>query len=250
MIVIKSEHEIEKIAAACATVAGTIALLRERIAPGMTTRDLEAIAVGEIKRKGGTPAFKGYRGYPGSICTSVNNEVVHGIPSGDVSLREGDIVSIDIGVLSDGFYGDAAVTLPVGEVSDEATALMEATREALDLGIGAARPGGRLSDISRAVQGHVESRGYSVVRAFVGHGIGKRLHEEPHVPNFVTKGLGVKLQAGMTLAIEPMVNAGDFNVDVLDDGWTAVTRDGSLSAHFEHTVVITPGGPRVLTQKV
>ena len=194
MIVLKSEHEIEKIAAACAVVARTIDVLRERIAPGMTTRDLEAIAVAEIEKEGATAAFKGYRGYPGSICTSLNNEVVHGIPSGDVRLSEGDILSIDIGVLRDGYYGDAAVTLPVGEVSDKARALMKATKEALDLGIEAARPGGRLSDISRAVQGHVESKGYSVVRTFVGHGIGKRLHEEPHIPNFVTKGQGVKLQ--------------------------------------------------------
>ncbi len=246
MIVIKSRDEIEKIHEACRIVAETLEALRGFVSAGVSTREIERFCENMIARKGARAAFKGYRGFPSSVCTSVNEQVVHGIPS-DVKLREGDIVSIDIGVFPKGFYGDAAVTLPVGRVSPKAEDLLRVTEQALSLGIEAARPGGRVSDISAAVQGHVEANGYSVVRAFVGHGIGKLLHEEPQVPNYGTRGRGARLREGMTLAIEPMVNQGGSDVVVLDDGWTAVTADGSLSAHFEHTVAITEDGARVLT---
>jgi methionyl aminopeptidase len=193
------------------------------------------------------PAFKGYRGYPASICTSLNNEVIHGIPSKRV-LKEGDIISIDLGVYKDGFYGDGAVTLPVGKIDPGWEKLLKVTEEALYIGIGNARAGNRVSDISHAIQKHVESNGFSVVRAFVGHGIGRELHEEPQIPNFGSPGRGPRLKEGMTLAIEPMVNAGGYEVFVLDDGWTAVTLDNKPSAHFEHTVLISINGPRILTK--
>lgn len=246
MIVIKSKDEIDRIAEACRIVAETLEALKGFVAEGLATRELERFSADIIRKRGGKAAFKGYRGFPASICTSVNDQVVHGIPSG-LRLREGDIVSVDIGVFYKGYYGDAAVTLPVGRVSEEARRLMRVTEEALYLGIDAAREGGRVSDISCAIQGHVERNGYSVVRAFVGHGIGKQLHEEPQVPNYGPCGRGARLKEGMTLALEPMVNAGGSGVKVLDDGWTAVTSDGSLSAHFEHTVAVTGQGARVLT---
>ena len=221
--------------------------LKEVVTVGMTTREIETYAVERIKARRGVPAFKGYRGYPGSVCTSVNEQVVHGIPSSQ-RLKEGDIVSVDLGVYMNGFYGDAAVTIPVGTVDAEASELIRVTEEALYLGIQHAVEGNRLYDISSAVQKHVESHGFSVVRLFVGHGIGRELHEEPQIPNYGTAGQGARLRKGMTLAIEPMVNAGSHEVRILDDGWTAVTVDGKRSAHFEHTVAVTSGKPRILTK--
>lgn len=229
-----------------AVVAEVLEVLKGNVRPGATTLDLEKIAEEETRKRKASPAFKGYRGYSFCLCTSVNNEVVHGMPSRKV-LKEGDILSIDYGAFVEGFYGDAAVTVPVGKVSDEAARLVRVTEESLGKAIEAAREGNRLLDISSAVQSHVEPQGFSVVREFVGHGIGRELHEPPQVPNFGIPGRGVKLKAGMVLAIEPMINSGGWAVKVLEDGWTAVTADGKLSAHFEHTVAITPQGPRVLT---
>jgi methionyl aminopeptidase len=249
VIVIKSKDEIERVADACRIVAATLEALRGFVDEGLSTRELEKYSDDLISKKGGKAAFKGYRGFPASICSSVNDQVVHGIPSG-YKLKGGDIVSVDIGVFYKGYYGDAAITLPVGEVSPEARRLMEATEESLQKGIEAATEGARVSDISCAVQKHVEGNGFSVVRAFVGHGIGKDLHEEPQIPNYGPCGRGARLRDGMTLAIEPMVNAGVPDVKVLGDGWTAVTTDGRLSAHFEHTVAVTGEGPRVLTKYV
>lgn len=246
MIIIKSEEEIRKVGRACRIVAETLEFIKDFVKEGVSTRELELKAEEFILARGGTPAFKGYRGFPASICTSVNEQVVHGIPSA-ARLREGDIVSIDLGVYFEGFYGDAAVTLPVGTVSPAARQLLRVTEEALWAGIRAAREGARVSDIGSAVQGHVETSGFSVVRTFVGHGIGKLLHEEPQIPNYGTPGKGPRLREGMTLAIEPMVNAGGYEVVILEDGWTAVTADGSLSAHFEHTVAVTGDGATVLT---
>ncbi len=221
--------------------------LKEIVAAGMTTKEIEAYAVERIRARGGVPAFKGYRGYPGSICTSVNEQVVHGIPSPH-RLKEGDIISIDLGVYMNGFYGDAALTIPVGTVDAESADLIRVTEEALYLGIENAMEGNRLYDISSAIQKHVERHGFSVVRLFVGHGIGRELHEEPQIPNYGTAGQGARLRKGMALAIEPMVNAGSHEVRILDDGWTAVTADGKRSAHFEHTVVVTSGKPQILTK--
>lgn len=228
-------------------VASVLQSLREMVKPGITTLELERCAEAEIKRRKAAPAFKGYKGYPFCLCTSVNEQVVHGMPSKRV-LNDGDIVSIDVGVLFDGFYGDAAITVPVGAVEDEAVRLMEITALSLDKGIEAARLGNRLFDISSAIQRCVEAEGFSVVRDFVGHGIGRALHEPPQVPNFGPPGVGEKLKAGMVIAIEPMINAGGYKVKVLGDGWTAVTADGRLSAHFEHTVAVTQEGPLVLTR--
>lgn len=247
MILIKSEDEIARMRRACRIVAAALEALKPAVAPGVTTMELEKIAEAFILGEGGRPAFKGYRGYPASLCASVNSQVVHGIPSG-LKLREGDILSLDLGVYLDGFYGDAALTLPVGKISPGAARLLEVTRESLERGIEMAREGNRLSDISHAIQSHVEKNGFSVVKTFVGHGIGRMLHEDPQVPNFGPPGTGPGLQRGMTLAIEPMVNAGDWRVKILEDGWTAVTADGSLSAHFEHTVLVTGNGPNILTK--
>ncbi len=244
---IKSEEEIKRIAEACRIVAETLDALKGFVAEGVSTKEIERFAEDLIKSKGGTPAFKGYKGFPASICTSVNNQVVHGIPS-RVKLKSGDIVSIDLGVYYKGFYGDAAITLPVGKISGIAQKLLKVTEDALYIGVETAKVGNRVSDISNAIQRHVESNGFSVVRAFVGHGIGKLLHEEPQIPNFGPPGRGPRLREGMTLAIEPMVNTGGHDVVVLEDGWTAVTADGSLSAHFEHTVALTDGNVRVLTK--
>ena len=247
MIVIKTPEEIEKMAKACKIVAEILEDLKAFVKPGITTKEIEMFAEEKIISKGGTPAFKGYRGYPASICTSVNNQVIHGIPS-RVRLNEGDVLSIDLGVYSDGFYGDGAVTLPVGEVSPLAKKLLKVTEEALYKGIDKATPRNRVSDISYAIENYVEANGFSVVKAFVGHGIGMSLHEEPQVPNFGISGQGPRLKEGMTLAIEPMVNTGGYEVSILDDGWTAVTLDGGLSAHFEHTIAITDGDARILTK--
>ncbi len=247
MIVLKSQDEIKKMEGACRIVAEVLQKLKDALVAGMTTKELDRIAESIIVSKKATPAFKGYKGYPATLCTSLNNQVVHGIP-GDAVLNDGDIVSIDVGVLHEGFFGDAAITLPVGKVSDEADKLLKSTNESLYRGIEKAAAGNRLSDISSAVQKHVEQDGFSVVRNFVGHGIGRSLHEDPQIPNFGRPGEGPLLREGMTLAIEPMVNAGTWKVDVLDDGWTAVTNDGNISAHFEHTVVITENGPKILTK--
>ncbi|MBI5903566.1 MAG: type I methionyl aminopeptidase [Deltaproteobacteria bacterium] len=248
MIILKSAAEIETMRRSGVIVAEVLRVLQDNVRPGSTTMDLERIAEEEIKKRRALPAFKGYKGYPFCLCTSLNNEVVHGMPSVKKVLKEGDIISMDCGVFFDGFYGDSAVTVGVGNISENATRLIEATATSLDKAIEQAMEGNRLYDISHAVQRFVEARGYSVVRDFVGHGIGRELHEPPQVPNFGPPGKGAKLKAGMVLAIEPMINLGDCSVNVLNDGWTAVTADGKLSAHFEHTVAITAKGPYVLTR--
>ncbi len=228
-------------------VAKVLKRMKEVVRPGITTMDIAREADRMGRALGIVPAFKGYNGYPAVICVSVNEEVVHGIPSSNRILRDGDIVGLDFGALYNGFYADAAVTLPVGETSQDTQRLLDVTREALFIGIEAAQVGNRIGDISQAVQNHVENNGYSVVKVFVGHGIGRNLHEEPQVPNYGESQWGARLKKGMTLAIEPMVNAGTDGVHVLDDGWTAVTSDGSLSAHFEHTIAVTDNGPMILT---
>jgi methionyl aminopeptidase len=248
VIIIKSESEIKKIAAACRIVAEILNNLKEFIIPGMTTAEIESYVEKEIKKRKAFPAFKGYRGYPASVCVSINEQVVHGIPTHYVKIKEGDIVSIDLGVVYDGFYGDGAITIPIGKVSPEAERLIRVTEASFYKGLEKAVIGNRVSDISAAIQNYVESNGFSVVRAFVGHGIGRALHEEPQVPNFGKPGRGPRLKEGMTIAIEPMVNAGCPDINILDDGWTAVTSDGSLSAHYEHTVVITKNGAEILTK--
>lgn len=228
-------------------VAEILAQLESMVAPGVTTLELDRHAEQECQRRGAKPAFKGYGGFPYAICASPNDRVVHGFPD-HRPLADGDILSVDFGVLYRGYYGDAAITVPVGSIDDATARLVEATRESLARAIEKAVPGGRLSDISHAVQSWVEPRGFSVVREFVGHGIGRQLHEAPQLPNFGNPGHGPRLKAGMTLAIEPMINAGSAGVKVLEDGWTAVTQDGKRSAHFEHTVAITDHGPEILTR--
>lgn len=247
MIVLKSKEEIEKMAQSCRIVAKTLKAVKDIIQPGKTTGEIEKYVDKYVRDHDAVPAFKGYRGFPASICASVNNEVIHGIPSNRI-LKEGDIIGIDLGVFKDGFYGDAAYTFPVGKIHPDAEKLLRVTEEALYIGIEQSRKDKRVSDISHAIQKHIEANGFSVVRAFVGHGIGRSLHEEPHIPNFGQPGMGPKLKPGMTLAIEPMVNQGNYDVMILDDGWTAVTKDGKLSAHFEHTIVVTEDNPRILTQ--
>lgn len=247
MISRKSPAELQRMRAANGLVAQVLGELREIVDEGVTTRELDAIAEGRVREAGAIPAFKGYHGYPATLCTSVNEEVVHGIPSGR-RLRDGDIVSIDLGVVLDDYYGDAAVTLPVGTISEPAEMLLHVTEQALARSIAQVRLGGHVSDLGHAVQRHVEAHGYSVVREFVGHGIGTSLHEEPQVPNYGEPGQGDRLVEGMVLAIEPMVSMGKPAVRVLRDGWTAVTRDGSLAAHFEHSVAVTAEGPLVLSR--
>jgi len=249
MIILKSLQEIEKIRKAGLVVAQTLDAVRSMIRPGISTQALDEFAEKFIRQAGATPAFKGYRGYPKTLCTSVNTEVIHGIPSKDIVLKQGDILSVDVGAIIDGFYGDAAITVPVGTISPEAERLIKVTEESLYRGIAQATAANRLYDISEAVQAHVESHGYSVVREYVGHGIGRSLHEDPQIPNFGVQGQGPRLKAGMVLAIEPMVNAGSGATIVKEDKWTAVTADGSLSAHFEHTVAIMPDGPWILTKQ-
>ena len=248
MIVCRSAAELERLREAGRLVGEVLAELAAAVAPGVSTADLDALAEKRIAKAGATPAFKGYHGYPATICASINDEVIHGIPSGRRVLQEGDIISIDVGASLDGYFGDSAITLPVGQVSEGAAALLRVTEEALYKAIERARRGNRISDIGHEVQRHVEAYGFSVVREFVGHGIGQRMHEEPQVPNYGEPGRGPRLAEGMVLAIEPMVNAGKAEVKVLGDGWTAVTRDGSLSAHFEHTVAVTAGKPWILTE--
>ncbi len=246
MIVCRSQAEIAKLRRVNQLVGRILAELRQMVRPGVTTTEIDALAEQRVREAGAEPAFKGYHGYPATVCSSVNEQVVHGIPSAR-ALNEGDVVSIDMGARLDGFFGDSAVTVPVGQVSESAAALLRVTEEALFHGIEAVKPGARVSDIGAAVQQHVEAHGFSVVREFVGHGIGTALHEEPQIANYGPGGRGPRLSEGMVLAIEPMVNAGQPAVKVLADGWTAVTRDGSLSAHFEHTVVVTGEGCEILT---
>ncbi len=230
-------------------VGEVLTALAAAVEPGVSTQDLDAIAERMIVGAGATPAFKGYHGYPATICSSINEEVIHGIPSRQRALQEGDIISIDVGASLDGYYGDSAITVPVGRISDEAATLLRVTEDALYKAIDVVKPGGRVSDIGHAVQQHVEAHGFSVVREFVGHGIGQRMHEDPQVPNYGEAGRGPRLAEGMVLAIEPMVNAGKPAVKVLGDGWTAVTKDRSLSAHFEHTVAVTADGAWILTAR-
>jgi methionyl aminopeptidase len=248
MIILKTPDEIEIMARASRLVAETLAMLKREVRVGITTEELDRLAEQFIRSHGGTPAFKGYRNYPKTLCASINDQVVHGIPSKRV-LKEGDIIGLDLGAIVEGFYGDSAVTVAVGNVNPRVAELLRVTEESLYAGIAKAVVGNRLSDISHAVQRHAEAAGFSVVTDFVGHGIGRQLHEEPQVPNYGKPGQGPRLQEGMVLAIEPMINMGNSGVRVLDDRWTAVTTDGSLSAHFEHTIAIQSSGPpRILTQ--
>ncbi|MDA8195506.1 MAG: type I methionyl aminopeptidase [Thermaerobacter sp.] len=247
MIELKSDRDREKMRAAGRVVAEVLQILTRYVRPGITTGDLDPVADREIRARGGIPVFKGYHGYPASVCVSVNDQVVHGIPGPRV-LKPADLVSIDLGAVVEGFVGDAAVSLFVGEPpSPQAAELLRVTEQSLYRGIAAAQVGGRLGDISAAVQDYVESHGFSVVREFVGHGIGREMHEEPQVPNYGVRGRGLLLKSGLALAIEPMINLGGCEVNVLPDGWTVVTRDGSLSAHFEHTIVLGAEGPEIMT---
>lgn len=247
MITIKSRSEIEKMRVACKITGDALKLLEKHIKPGISTAQLDKIAYDFIKSQGAEPNFLHYNGYPASICASVNDMVVHGIPDKHIVLKEGDIISIDMGAVKDGYNGDAARTYPVGKVSDEAQKLIEVTKQSFFEGVRHATHGAKLGDMSSAIQEYVESHGYSVVRDLVGHGIGRQLHEDPSVPNYGRKGHGVRLCEGMTLAVEPMVNMGDYKVAVLDDDWTVVTQDGSLSAHYENTILITKGECEILT---
>lgn len=246
MILVKSSTEIEYMRESGKIVAKVHSVLKDMIKPGITTKELDEIAERIILEHGAQPAFKGYGGFPATICASVNEEVVHGIP-GDRMLREGDIISIDVGALKNGYYGDSAKTYPVGQISTKAEKLIRVTRESFYEGLKFCKVGYRLSDVSHAIQMHVEAEGFSVVRDYVGHGIGASLHEDPQIPNYGPAGKGPRLSAGMVLAIEPMINAGRFSVRVLGDNWTVVTADGSLSAHYEHTIVITDEDPIILT---
>ena len=249
MIILKTPDEIAVMAQASKVVAEALEVLKSAVKPGVTTDELDRLAEAEIRGRGAIPAFKGYRNYPKTLCASINEQVVHGIPSKRV-LKDGDIVGLDLGAIVGGFYGDSAVTVAVGRIDEKAATLVRVTEESLSLAIQQARVGNRLSDISHAVQQHVEAAGYSVVTEFVGHGIGRQLHEEPQVPNYGKPGQGPRLQPGMVLAIEPMVNMGGSAVRVLDDRWTAVTADGSLSAHFEHTIAIQPSGPALVLSRL
>ncbi len=249
MIVLRSQREIEKIRKACLIVAEILERLREEVQPGTSTWDLNALSEELATKQKAKPAFKGYHGYPFALCTSVNEEVVHGMPSKHRQLKEGDLISLDFGVVVDGYYGDAAITVPVGKVSQEARELCRVTEDALYEGIRQVHPSNRLSDISHAIQQHVEALGFSVVREFVGHGIGQQLHESPQIPNYGPAGKGVVLKPGMVFAIEPMINQGGAEVEILQDQWTAVTVDRKLSAHFEHTVAVTKNEPDILTKR-
>lgn len=248
MIVLKTGRELKVMREACRISAEALKLAGSAVEPGVTTAELDRIAEKYILSQGAVPNFKNYNGYPATACISINNEVIHGIPSKKRVIKAGDIVSIDLGAKFEGYHGDNAATFACGDISDEAKRLMDTTRESLYEGIAAAVSGGRLGDIGAAIQQYVEQRGYSVVRKFVGHGIGTQLHESPEVPNFGTHGRGIRLMPGMTLAIEPMINAGHYDVKVMPDGWTVLTKDGSLSAHFEHTIVITTDGPQIMTK--
>ncbi len=249
MIVLKSAREIALMRQAGQVLVAAMRVCRDLAKPGVSTLELDTEVEALIRKLGARPAFKGYRGFPATICVSINEEVVHGIPAAHRRLKEGDIVGLDLGAIVEGYYADAAVTIPVGEIPADVQRLLAVTRDALDVAIAKARPGNRLGDISAAVQRHVEGAGFGIVRAFVGHGIGRELHEDPQVPNFGEPGKGPVLRTGMVLAIEPMVTMGHWEVRVLPDRWTAVTEDGSLAAHFEHTVAITEAGPDVLTRE-
>jgi len=246
-IIVKSAEELAVMRQAGRIVGTVLKILSRQVKSGMKTKELDIIATREVERLGAKPSFKGYRGFPASLCVSINDEIVHGIP-GERVLREGDIVSLDFGAIYNGFQGDAAITVAVGKVTPEAKRLIETTERSLEAGIVAARPGATLGDISAAIQNYAESRGYSVVREYTGHGIGREMHEEPQIPNFGLPGTGPVLKRGMTLALEPMVNAGDWHTRLGDDHWTVLTADGSLSAHFEHTIAITDDEPEVLTK--
>jgi methionyl aminopeptidase len=248
MVICKSSAELEKMHQAGLLVWGALEKMRAMVRPGLSTKELDEFAETYTAEHHARPAFKGYRGYPGSVCTSINQEVVHGIPSSSRRVREGDILSMDFGVELSGYFADAALTVPVGKIPPQREKLMRVTRESLDRAISKVRLGNRLGDVSAAVQEWVEENGFSVVREFVGHGIGTHMHEEPQVPNYGAAGQGARLQEGMVIAIEPMVNSGGPGVHVLDDDWTAVTADGSDSAHFEHTVAVTNNGPWILTR--
>jgi methionyl aminopeptidase len=247
MIVLKTAHEIEQVRLSSQIVASVLAELSRQVKPGITTKELNDMAEKSARAQGAIPAFKGYRGFPASLCVSINDQIVHGIPDGR-KLKQGDIISLDFGTNLNGFYGDAAVTLPVGKIGERVQELLQVTEESLYKGIEQAVVGNRLSDISQAIQAKVENHGFSVVRDFVGHGIGKSLHEEPQIPNFGVPIPNPRLQEGMVFAIEPMVNEGSYEMRILADGWTAVTADGKLSAHFEHTIAITGNGPLILTE--
>ncbi len=248
MVTLKSRDEIEKLRYANVLVAEFFAIVGEHIQPGVSTFDLEELSEQFITEKNVESAFKGYMGYPANLCVSVNDEVVHGIPSKEKILKEGDIVSIDFGLKREGFYGDSAKTYPVGKINGEALRLLQVTEESLAKGIKTAKVGNRLYDISHSIQSHVEKQGFSVVRDFVGHGIGRKLHEEPQVPNFGEEGRGIKILPGLVIALEPMVNQGSYHVEVKSDGWTVATKDGSLSAHFEHSVAVTENGTMILSK--
>lgn len=246
MIVLKTADELAALDRANRVVHGALARIVAAARPGVSTWELDRLAEEYIRSQGGRPAFKGYRGYPATVCTSVNDIVVHGIPSRQVKLEQGDVLSVDCGVILDGFVGDAALSIPIGDVTPEATQLMQVTRECLERAVDTMRPGRRLTDVGNAVQTHAEAHGYSVVRDFCGHGIGRAMHEEPSVPNYGPPGRGPELRPGLVLAIEPMINAGKPGVVIDPDGWTARTEDGKLSAHFEFSVAVTDGGPWVL----
>ena len=249
MIELKSAREIGLMRAGGHILADVVDHLRETVKPGLSTLEIDEDVEAFIRSRGALPAFKGYRGFPATVCISINDEVVHGIPSAHRRIKEGDIVGLDLGCIVEGYYADCAFTLAIGDVPPKVQQLLDITRESLDVAIAECRAGRRLSDVSHAVQAHVERHGFSVVRAFVGHGIGRALHEDPQIPNFGDPGRGPQLRPGMVLAIEPMVTMGSWEVKVLDDGWTAVTRDGSLAAHFEHTIAVTDDGPEVLTSR-
>jgi methionyl aminopeptidase len=248
MIIYRSPQEIAKIQRSAQLVAETVQYLAPMIEPGVTTAELDRMAESYIRKHGGVPAFKGYRGFPATLCTSINHEVVHGIPSKQRRLHEGDIIGIDCGAIVDGYYGDHAITFAVGKITEVEQRLLDTAQQALAVAVAQAKVGNHLSDISHVIQVYAEERGYSVVKAFVGHGIGTALHEEPQVPNFGPPGRGPRLRAGMVLALEPMVNIGTSDVSILSDNWTVVTADGKLSAHFEHTVAVTECGGRILSQ--
>lgn len=247
MVVLKTGRELKIMREACRISAGALKIAGSAVEPGVTTAEIDRLAEKYIRSQGGIPNFKNYEGYPATACISINNEVIHGIPSEKRKIVEGDIVSIDLGAMFDGYHGDNAATFACGDVSEQAKRLMEVTHDALYKGIGAAKVGGRIGDIGHAVQSYVEANGFSVVRQFVGHGVGTHLHEAPEVPNFGNQGHGIRLMPGMTIAIEPMVNIGKPEVKIMPDGWTTLTKDGSLSAHFEHTIAITPDGPQIMT---
>lgn len=248
MIVLKSSRELELMRRAGRIVACVLGRFREVVRPGITTAELEEVALQIIEREGGIPSFKGYRGFPAAICASINEEIVHGIPSPKRVVEEGDIVSLDVGAIYEGYHGDAAITLPVGEVEEEVQRLLEVTHGALKEGITQSKVGKRVGDISAAIQRYAEVNGFNVVREYTGHGIGQQMHEEPQIPNFGPPNRGARLRLGMTFALEPMVTVGDWRTQALSDGWTVVTADGSLSAHFEHTIAVTDGEPEILTR--